>query len=170
MVPVRLRLDLDPLRTLLPFLCVPMVLLALGMGLREWILDQRRCLLHTAGEVRKRRDHEGTIRADVTRFTGARTDMSTNLRARVLILAVLEFIVGGIVVLGGAALSAEFGSRSRRSNYRIQLCVRNYPVNQRISLERTVFRLYSCNSRGSSHRRVNCIPTDGSKPQTAASG
>ena len=30
--------------------------------------------------------------------------MSTNLRARVLILAVLEFIVGGIVVLGGAAL------------------------------------------------------------------
>src|SRR2546428_5588918 len=57
MVPVRLRLDLDPLRTLLPFLCVPMVLLALGMGLPERILDQRRCLLHTAGEGRKRSDH-----------------------------------------------------------------------------------------------------------------
>jgi len=38
------------------------------------------------------------------RFTGARTDMSTSLRARGLILAVLELIVGGIVVLGGAAL------------------------------------------------------------------
>ena len=30
--------------------------------------------------------------------------MSANLRARVLLLAVLELIVGGIVVLGGAAL------------------------------------------------------------------
>jgi len=30
--------------------------------------------------------------------------MTSNLRARVLILAALEFIVGGIVVLGGAAL------------------------------------------------------------------
>jgi len=47
---------------------------------------------------------ERFARGEITRFTGARTDMSTNLRARVLILAVLEFIVGGIVVLGGAAL------------------------------------------------------------------
>lgn len=39
LVPVWLRLDLDPLRILLPLLCVPMVLLAAGMGLLERILD-----------------------------------------------------------------------------------------------------------------------------------
>jgi len=38
LVPVWLRLDLDPLCILLPLLCIPMVLLAAGMGL-QGILD-----------------------------------------------------------------------------------------------------------------------------------
>ena len=38
-VPVRFRLDLDPLRILLPLIRAEMVLLALGMGLPTWILD-----------------------------------------------------------------------------------------------------------------------------------
>jgi len=74
-----------------------------GWGYRSgyWTGDDA---YYTEGEVRKRRDYEGAVRADVTRFTGARRDMSTNPRARVVILGVLELIVGGIVVLGGAAL------------------------------------------------------------------
>src|SRR3989442_14566387 len=39
-----------------------------------------------------------------TEMQTIRTHMNTNLRRRALLLAVLEFIVGGIVLLGGAAL------------------------------------------------------------------
>jgi len=39
MVPVRLRLDLDLLCTLLPFLCVPMVLLVWGYRSGYWTGD-----------------------------------------------------------------------------------------------------------------------------------
>ena len=53
---------------------------------------------HLADRIRKLSD-------DCSRLTGARTDMSANPVARMLLLAVLELIVGGIVVLGGAALS-----------------------------------------------------------------
>src|SRR6266851_8298028 len=52
---------------------------------------------HLADRIRKLSD-------DYSRPTGARTDMTANPVARVLLLAVLELIVGGIVVLGGAAL------------------------------------------------------------------
>src|SRR3989442_11131975 len=39
-----------------------------------------------------------------TEMQTIRTHMNANLRRRALLLAVLEFIVGGIVLLGGAAL------------------------------------------------------------------
>ncbi len=55
-------------------------------------------------EVRSGRDHQGAVRADVARLARARTGMRANLSTRVLLLATLELIVGGVVVLGGAAL------------------------------------------------------------------
>src|SRR5438445_8611749 len=39
-----------------------------------------------------------------TEMQTIRTRMNANLRRRALLLAVLEFVVGGIVLLGGAAL------------------------------------------------------------------
>ena len=132
--------------------------------------------------------------------------MSTNPRARVVILGVLELIVGGIVVLGGAVLAyfsndatgmslgvvhpilglsafpAAFllltdkvGARTLALGVDAVIIV--FSAVSEIILSTTgslssgpFFRLYSWNNRGSSHRRGNCIPTDGSKPQTPTSG